>query len=98
MCLAAAWDVASRRPSVMPIYNCTSGTINALSVKEFFADFCVKYTNKHPMSKLLHNLKNAMIILMISQVERFHIRLLLYTKANECMIFIRFLLTQSAHI
>lgn len=51
MCLAAAWDVASRRPSVMPIYNCTSGQINALNYGEFLTDLCVKYTAKYPISE-----------------------------------------------
>jgi hypothetical protein len=51
MCLAAGWDVAVRKPKSLPIYNCTSGQINALNYREFLMELVPKYSAKYPMSE-----------------------------------------------
>ena len=53
MCIAAAWDVAVRKPSIMPIYNCTSGQLNSMTYEQFWKEYTKKFCVKYPLSKSL---------------------------------------------
>ena len=53
MCIAAAWDLAARKPTTMPIYNCTSGQLNSMSIQQFLVENAVNSSRKNPLSKSL---------------------------------------------